>query len=153
MRGCTTMIIFRPVIITMVFSRQFCTISAAMVASCRRAVSASHFCNYKRVADKIIFVPILLTLNEFDLYIRYNIYLPQFAHGPPQSTPSSPWFWIPSLHVSATKKHNNNYQYSFHSVHYIILSIWELTLKVWFITHRIGICDAHHYVLIQLRAD
>ena len=88
-----TMIIFRPVIITMVFSRQFCTISDAMEDSCRRAVSASHFCNYKRVSDKIIFVPIiaeLLASNEFDLYIRYDIYLPQFAHGPPQSTPSSP---------------------------------------------------------------
>ena len=33
---------------------------------------------------------ILLAVNEFDFCIRYNIYLPQFAHGPPQSTPSSP---------------------------------------------------------------
>ena len=66
-----TMIIFRPVIITMVFSRQFCTISAAMVASCRRAVSASHFCNYKRVLDKIIFVPIIFL--DTKLWITYRI--------------------------------------------------------------------------------
>ena len=50
----TTMVIFRPEIITMSFEFQICTIRVAFEISGRHLVIASCFCNENRISDEII---------------------------------------------------------------------------------------------------
>ena len=40
-------------------------------------------------------------------HCKFNRFLPQGEHGPPQSTPSSFWFRIPSMQLSTQDEQTN----------------------------------------------